>query len=412
MALLPVTLEHPSEKLTPQNAGPLVVGAASRPDRVGNHARVSLLVHRADAIAAIEAGKIQLSYGYRTKVEPKSGVWTDENGQQTRYDAVQTQIQGNHLAIVDRARGGPTLAMRLDGLGMEVDADDRIDGLWTTAYVNALPDAAFAAIEPGGQLDDEGKTVPRSLRHLPHHTAAVHSGTENSSVDVPHLRDALSRAPQTMISPELRSHAEMHLRAHAKVLLATPEEMARKDATGNKEGEKMVKRKIGDVEVEIPDGAAAHFDSLSAQLERTAGELAAFKAKGSEAEAQARRDSEAEAIAARIELVTKASAILGKTTAELLRMDAVDVMREVIAHELPSVKTDGKSAEYVRAVFDTVAAGASRVDTTDEMRRMADDAKRAEAKRRADGQIDPADKARNEMIQRDRDAWRTKPAQA
>lgn len=38
---------------------------------------------------------------------------------------------------------------------------------WDLAYVNSLPDSAFLAIEPGGRVDDEGKTVPRSLRHFP-----------------------------------------------------------------------------------------------------------------------------------------------------------------------------------------------------------------------------------------------------
>ena len=38
---------------------------------------------------------------------------------------------------------------------------------WSKAYVNDLPDEAFAYIAPGGNLDEEGKTEPRSLRHFP-----------------------------------------------------------------------------------------------------------------------------------------------------------------------------------------------------------------------------------------------------
>jgi|GEM_PF-3485974 len=40
------------------------------------------------------------------------------------------------------------------------------DTEWTTEYVNNLADECFAYIEEGGKKDDEGKTVPRSLRHL------------------------------------------------------------------------------------------------------------------------------------------------------------------------------------------------------------------------------------------------------
>jgi HK97 family phage prohead protease len=53
--------------------------------------------------------------------------------------------------------------------------------LLSTADINDLPDSDFAYIEPGGKKDDEGKTVPRSLRHYPIHDAA-------------HTRNALARA--------------------------------------------------------------------------------------------------------------------------------------------------------------------------------------------------------------------------
>lgn len=64
---------------------------------------------------------------------------------------------------------------------------------WTTAYINDLPDASFFYIEPGGKKDDEGKTIPRSLRHLPYKDA-------NGKVDVEHVRNAIARAPQTQDS--------------------------------------------------------------------------------------------------------------------------------------------------------------------------------------------------------------------
>jgi hypothetical protein len=91
--------------------------------------------------------------------------------------------------------------------------------VWSTAFVNDLPDAAFAAIETGGKRED-GKTTPRSLRHLPHHNASVKSGSENSSVDLPHLRNALARVEQMEAgTPALRARAKRHLQKHATTLL-------------------------------------------------------------------------------------------------------------------------------------------------------------------------------------------------
>jgi len=54
----------------------------------------------------------------------------------------------------------------------------------STADLNDKPDSDFAYIEPGGTKDDTGKTTPRSKRHF-------YIG------DADHVRDALSRAPQS-----------------------------------------------------------------------------------------------------------------------------------------------------------------------------------------------------------------------
>lgn len=76
---------------------------------------------------------------------------------------------------------------------------------WTTAYVNNLPDSSFAYIESGGKKDEEGKTKPRSLRHFPYKD-------KDGKIDLPHLRNALARAPQSPFGekaiPKLRAAAK------------------------------------------------------------------------------------------------------------------------------------------------------------------------------------------------------------
>ena len=62
--------------------------------------------------------------------------------------------------------------------------------VWTRAYINDLPDSAFLYIAPGGRKDEEGKTVPRSLRYFPYRDAS-------GAIDLPHLRNAIARAPQS-----------------------------------------------------------------------------------------------------------------------------------------------------------------------------------------------------------------------
>jgi hypothetical protein len=90
--------------------------------------------------------------------------------------------------------------------------------VWTTSYINTLPDAAFAVILPGGKKDKDGKTAPRNLRMLPHHDASVKSANENGSVDLPHLRNALARIDQSNMSAALKARARVHLTRHSVAL--------------------------------------------------------------------------------------------------------------------------------------------------------------------------------------------------
>ena len=76
-------------------------------------------------------------------------------------------------------------------------------GAMSTQDINNLPDSDFAVISAGGSKDAEGKTVPRSLRHLPLHDAA-------------HVRDALSRLPQTALSDAEKATARRKIMAAAK----------------------------------------------------------------------------------------------------------------------------------------------------------------------------------------------------
>ena len=77
---------------------------------------------------------------------------------------------------------------------------------WTTAYINDLPDGAFLYIEPGGEKDDEGKTKPRSLRHFPFKDSG-------GAVDLPHLRNALARIPQSNLPANVKTAATAKARA-------------------------------------------------------------------------------------------------------------------------------------------------------------------------------------------------------
>jgi vacuolar-type H+-ATPase subunit H len=82
------------------------------------------------------------------------------------------------------------------------------EAVWDTAYVNNLPDSAFAYVESGDK-DESGRTVPRTNRHLPYRNM-------DGTVDLAHLRNALARLPQTQISDEAKAQARRVLEKAAE----------------------------------------------------------------------------------------------------------------------------------------------------------------------------------------------------
>lgn len=129
----PVTDNHPDEMVTAANAKELSVGhSGNEVTRDGMF--VETVIHFTDAeiIKKVEGGKVELSNGYTSDLEWVQGVTPDGEN----YDAIQRNIKGNHIAVVDNGRcgascrvsdhkpkktGEPTMAIALiDGLEYEV----------------------------------------------------------------------------------------------------------------------------------------------------------------------------------------------------------------------------------------------------------------------------------------------------
>lgn len=116
-ALVPVTDDHPPEALDATNAKKYAVGTVGETVvRDSDHVRAVLQVTDAEVVKRMDAGKTALSCGYTVDLEEKPGTWNGE-----RYDAVQRNIRGNHVALVDVARAGPTARVRMDGAVQKFD---------------------------------------------------------------------------------------------------------------------------------------------------------------------------------------------------------------------------------------------------------------------------------------------------
>jgi hypothetical protein len=102
----PITIEHPPVLVDAGNWKKYASGQiGDEIARDGDFIRVPMMIADQKAIDAINAGKVELSMGYTCDIDFVDGTAPDG----TAYNAVQRNIRGNHLAIVDSARGGSQL---------------------------------------------------------------------------------------------------------------------------------------------------------------------------------------------------------------------------------------------------------------------------------------------------------------
>lgn len=193
----PVTNNHPPELVNPSNSKQFSVGM-SGPEvvRDGMFAKTILHVTDGEAIKNIESGKVELSNGYTADIEWISGV--TPNGDQ--YDAIQRNIKGNHIAIVERGRAGTAcrVADNLPDIGDNVNmAKITIDGVdfevsdQAAQAVGKLQKRVTDAEEETQKKADEVKTKEDELEE----EAAKAKKTEDSLKA--QLDDATSKIPTT-----------------------------------------------------------------------------------------------------------------------------------------------------------------------------------------------------------------------
>lgn len=140
----PITIGHPKGQLvTADNWEELAVGDVYGVEKKDQNMGAMLMVRSKKAVKAVQSGKTALSNGYTFDLDMTPGVTTD--GQS--YDGIQRNIRGNHVAIVDVARGGPACRIAdstatgekkmrkvvVDGISVEVEdtAADLITKLMT-----------------------------------------------------------------------------------------------------------------------------------------------------------------------------------------------------------------------------------------------------------------------------------------
>lgn len=343
MKLKPVTLNHPTELVTSDNADKLQVGSlGDNPSRTkqetswngnpvpwtditdGINCAIDMVITKKDAIDAVLNGKQALSMGYTCDLEAAQpgAAWCG-----IEYDFIQRNIRYNHCAIVDEARAGDNAKIEL-----RADSEDAV-----------LEDMVFYKKTDGGT---------QMLKKI--------------------NLDGIDYEAEAEVIRALQ-------RADEKAKKAEEDACEQKKAMDKKvadleDKEKELEKRISELEAER-DSAKDKADSLEKDLE---------KAKADSADPK-RLD---EAVKAKMELLHNAEKANVEVKAD---MSDMDIKKAIINSAFPNAKFDGKDDVYIQA----------RYDATVEMLEERNDAKN----RQVTSDLPPeahADEndARNRMIER------------
>lgn len=102
----PITNDHPPEGVNAENWSGTAVGDVHDPVCAGETMDMETVVRDKPAVdAVVKDGKVEMSCGYSFDLDMTPGTAPDGQA----YDGLQRKIRGNHVAIVDYARGGSGL---------------------------------------------------------------------------------------------------------------------------------------------------------------------------------------------------------------------------------------------------------------------------------------------------------------
>jgi hypothetical protein len=159
-SMAPVTDDHPPEMLTADNVKHYQKGHLGEiVKKDDDHAVASMMITDPELIRKMEKGKVQVSCGYHCDVDELPGEWRGE-----KYDAIQRNIRGNHVAVVDVGRAGETCAVRMDA-GDAVMVKKKDDGTYMGTGSGTLiapktdiesPEVAAATVEDPEREEDPG----------------------------------------------------------------------------------------------------------------------------------------------------------------------------------------------------------------------------------------------------------------
>lgn len=251
----PMTNNHPKEMVTAATWKDVAVGQTGGDvARDGEFVTVPMVLMDAAAIRDYEAGRRELSMGYSAEIVFDAGIAPDGQA----YDAIQTNLKMNHLALVDRARGGDALRIGDDNPEISTMSDTKtrtvlVDGL----SVETTDAGAIAINKLQKDLNDATALYVDACDKNKAALAVKDAELAKKDAEIDSLKGKVLTDAQ--IDERVKSRAD---------LIATAKQIADVDYTGKSEAEirkTAVVTKLGDAAVkDKPDAyVQARFDILA-----------------------------------------------------------------------------------------------------------------------------------------------------
>lgn len=337
---LPVTLEHPPQLLTPENTRQYQRGSTGTEVVYDNgFIRGVVTLTDAEAIQAVERGDArELSVGYRVQVDHTPGITPDGE----RYDCIQRQISGNHVAVTKEGRAGPEVRLHMDSATsiddpLTPDSEEAHEMTTAVAALSSATEALAGALKTATRADAKPK-------------APAMEDPEEASEDP---KEEMAETPEEEMveeEEEMPSPAAKHGRKDS----ATP----------------VARAEYNRVVAELEESQRLHqadlgrMDAIAERLDELEGELEARTDGASTENLDA-------LIEQRLELLEKANELAGE------RIDHAGLSTreiQIAAMEKADIDTarfSERSDDYVEAAFDNyVESGTGRFDTADALSKL------------------------------------------
>lgn len=139
----PIIVTHDAGYVDTDNVKEQSIGTIlSEGYRDGDDVRAEIIIHDTDSLKKYKMR--ELSCGYNLRLDETPGVWEGQP-----YDAIQRDIEINHLALVDKARAGEQARLNIDGQGHDCMKGEKLNMENTTKRTDGAPtpEELAAAVE-------------------------------------------------------------------------------------------------------------------------------------------------------------------------------------------------------------------------------------------------------------------------